>query len=320
MRGLLPLLAVLAFAIGVSFVDRTPSPLSAALPVTAPQTALEPPTPGRRKGQGHHEPSAPKEHQEGQDAERTAKAGPAPRVRQDTPPHHDGVGPEAEGEGQWYARPDWWIAGLTGLLAFMTGALWWVTWGMWDVTRKAVIHGEKAVATAMSHVTESAKAAAAMDRLANTSAETAKRQLRAYVLVQEAHIEQLAVGQIPTAVVRVKNFGQTPAHEVVVASYIGFGPYPLGEFPQWGDVDALSQRTLGPGDNFLTLTPWNSVLNFEEIQAITKGSNAFYVIGITRYVDVFDVKQTTEFCMFAGGGQTNLDGFLAAYHDGNKAT
>lgn len=320
MRGLLPLLAVLAFAIGVSFVDRNPSPLGAALPVTVLQTALEPPTPGRRKGQGHHEASAPKEHQEGQDAERTAKAGPVPTVRQDTSPHHDGVGPKAKGEGQWYARPDWWIVGLTGLLALMTGALWWVTWGMWDVTRKAVSDGEQAVATAMSHVAESAKAASAMGALAQTSSDTAERQLRAYVMVSEAAVIDLTLGAEPKVHIKIKNSGQTPAYDIQQWIMIAGGRYPLAQKPPERDQQIpLAAFPLAPNGYLEIRHGLGRQLTRDLYNGMANGSAAIYIVGQISYKDVFGIRRVTNYRMICGG-PTGIGSVALTDIEGNDAT
>ena len=201
---------------------------------------LNPPTPRSGEGQQHHERTAPKEHQEGQGADNATQHGPSPPVRQDAPPHHDGIGTQPDGEGQWYTRPDWWVAGFTGLLALLTGALWLATWGMWRTTARAVADGEKAIKTAVDHVAESARAANEMAKVADAaqkSAEAADLSAKALLSLEgpsvfvtrvetyERRDEETFYSWIKRAAftVTLENFGRSPAFvdEVTVKIHIG---------------------------------------------------------------------------------------------------
>jgi hypothetical protein len=73
---------------------------------------------------------------------------------------------EAETAGDWYTKPDWWVAISTSVLWVFTALLWWTT-------KKAVADGEKAVETANAavvaanrHAAETARGAQAMANVA----------------------------------------------------------------------------------------------------------------------------------------------------------
>lgn len=53
----------------------------------------------------------------------------------------DEVGAKSKREGDWYAMPDWWVAGFTGALFLATLGLWIFTALLWSATRRAVIDG-----------------------------------------------------------------------------------------------------------------------------------------------------------------------------------
>jgi hypothetical protein len=56
--------------------------------------------------------------------------------------------------------------------------------------------------------------------LASGAERTAQRQLRAYVHVTEARLQQASVGAHPTVHASIKNAGQTPAYNVSISSFV----------------------------------------------------------------------------------------------------
>jgi hypothetical protein len=91
-------------------------------------------------------------------------------------------------------------------------------------------------------------AIAARDQ-ARLTAETAERQLRAYVFVTQADIFNVAPGQRPNVRVRMQNSGQTPAYNLSATLSIGYGIHPIpsgARFPDTPNAPALSRKDVGP--------------------------------------------------------------------------
>src|ERR1700681_2751924 len=60
---------------------------------------------------------------------------------------------------------------------------------------------------------------------------TKRAELRAYVAVAEAHLENIGDGQTPIAVLTIKNFGQTPAYQMTQWARVGADAFPLKNEP-----------------------------------------------------------------------------------------
>lgn len=151
---------------------------------------------------------------------------------------------------------------------------------------------------------------------------TSRAQLRAYVAVSEAHLENIGVGRVPFAVLTVKNFGQTPAYEMTNWARIGFDVYPLTDGPpQASKGDSLPSRMLAPQGEMIVRPKFKGQppLNPVTLDALQNGSHAIYVDGEINYVDAFGRNFRTTYLLF-GGGPIGFSGELAAYRTGNDAT
>jgi hypothetical protein len=151
--------------------------------------------------------------------------------------------------------------------------------------------------------------------------DTAHRQLRAYVMVHTAVVENFTAGNKPRAKLTIKNTGQTPAHAVTHWCTSGIAPYPIEDHVvralRRGETD-LAAMPLPPGCHTKTGSE-SDVLTQNQYDAVSDGTHALYVIGEIRYRDAFNKPQETDFLLFAGG-PTGISGELAEYQTGNRAT
>jgi hypothetical protein len=152
--------------------------------------------------------------------------------------------------------------------------------------------------------------------------DTAKRQLRAYVVVKAGRLENVAAGGRPKAVVTIKNFGQTPAYNSRQSSVMGFDRFPpMLEPPAESPADrALPDHPLGPGGEMYANASMQRALQQVQIDDIPRGEFALSVVGKILYVDAFGHEQTTRYRLFCGGAQGINDGQMSATEHGNSAT
>jgi hypothetical protein len=166
---------------------------------------------------------------------------------------------------------------------------------------------------------------------------TARRQLRAYVYLDEATVfaadvngavilpqAQLSVGTRPTAMIKFKNTGQTPAYDVAMYGEVAFAPWPLEpiRLPAIDFARGATKESLGPGAvrNKWHIPPDHiPAITDADITRLQNGELALFVYGEVRYKDVFRKNRFTRYRYFTGG-PTGLRGLSLAGHDeGNEA-
>jgi hypothetical protein len=154
------------------------------------------------------------------------------------------------------------------------------------------------------------RAAEAAENTLEDMQDTSQRELRAYVFVESAFINnainarpnpgelQVPISDArvthpnegPLAVLHLKNFGRTPAHDVVHLSAMF-----VREFPLVGDLPPLNR---GPFTTRAMLAPENTsmravrrspnvALSPAEVDAIFDGRAAIYIYGRIEYRDEF---------------------------------
>jgi len=148
---------------------------------------------------------------------------------------------------------------------------------------------------------------------------TAKRQLRAYVVLDHAVISNL-FGDRPTVVVIFKNCGQTPAYsfsthvsvQVFAFPYRGpFEPTPITRSPSVSIVGSQATNS-APAYASRRMTA-------AEEASIRSGRFGVYAFGAATYTDVFNQRHTTQFRVMCGGVTGILDGMMANCDEGNDA-
>ena len=152
------------------------------------------------------------------------------------------------------------------------------------------------------------------------SRRSSERQLRAYVLVEEARVESFGVGEHPKAIIRIKNFGQTPAYKLSQGANIGFLPFPPDREPPATKSDSDPESIIGPGGVQYLLPCLNTeVMTQRKLDDIGKGTHALYVVGEIHYEDCFGHPRCTKYFFFSGGGKVDL-GALSAIGPFNEST
>jgi hypothetical protein len=132
-----------------------------------------------------------------------------------------------------------------------------------------------------------------------TMQDTAQRQLRAYLVVEPRTIENFEAGMAATGHFCIRNVGQTPPHDVVMATGVEIARYP--PLPAFGKPSA---EALMAGPNARRGYFANSVevakdaeraFSQSEIDAVIAGRSRLYVGGRVYYKDVFNNEWYTDF-------------------------
>ena len=184
------------------------------------------------------------------------------------------------------------ITNATIALAWITGFLAFFTFGLWIVTY---------------YLVKDAK-------------DTAKRQLRAYL---SPHI--LTHGNFGDRIrpfrpeFKIRNSGQTPAHDVTVRIKTKILPYPSHEALPTPDPWHGS-FVIGPNSEVNICCELDKLLTDGEREEIKAGTRQrIYVWGDVNYVDAFGSPQSIDFCLFFGGLHCEQLGMQWA-PSGNKTT
>jgi hypothetical protein len=186
---------------------------------------------------------------------------------------------------------DWWMVGLTGVLGFL------------------------AFLQLLAFIVQARVAS----RTVNTMADTAQKELRAYVFIESASIGNTAIGQNPKPGFTIKNFGKTPAYEVSILLGYGFGD----SFEKLGklSMDHEQRGTLGPTAYIHYYNFCPRTLTSDDISALQSGTHFLFVYGEIRYVDFTGESRTTKFRLKAmKNAETGLIGpQFEVCKDGNDA-
>jgi hypothetical protein len=150
---------------------------------------------------------------------------------------------------------------------------------------------------------------------------TTRAQLRAYVMIESAHISGISNGEKPDVHITLKNSGQTTASHVTHWAKLGFSTWPeiTGPIPERNSSEALPESSMAPGGMVSLTTGIEKQLNEDTINALISQSYALYVKGAIRYVDVFGRKRETDFLLFCTGHLV-ASGSVASYKTGNRIT
>ena len=152
-------------------------------------------------------------------------------------------------------------------------------------------------------------------RLVTGADDTARRQLRAYISVVKAF--QVDNHDLTAYATNIRNSGQTPAYAIKCWRGIGIQKHPLtsrlsppaGHTP---DTDVV----LGNGAELGFNDEIRPQFSPREMGNVKTGKAAIYVWGRIEYLDCFERKHFTDFCLFQtepGGGP------LMHSHIGNDA-
>ena len=158
------------------------------------------------------------------------------------------------------------IAIFTVIMGVATVILGGVTWKLWQVTGKLVKGAD----------------------------DTARRQLRAYVHIDEATIKSTKFAECPIITLIAKNFGKTPAYRVEWRTGFEFFSS-LKEDDLPAPITERGHAPLGPTASVIRVEQWRDSFGEETIRQMKTGTGALYVWGILKYKDAFDDPHTTAY-------------------------
>jgi len=228
------------------------------------------------------------------------------------------------------------LAVATCILVLIAGGQLRMFWIQLGLIRESLVDTKE--------VADAAKISAdAAEQTVSTMKDTAQKQLRAHVFPEVGDISNVAnplphhvvpnpnhaginfprVG--PIASVVIKNFGQTPAYEVIHWMNIHLQEFPLrNPLPrrQKHPGFPFTKSTLGPGGKTSKSIKLNAPLTNQQIADLRAGNSAIYVYGVIVYKDAFGKRQRTYFRLMhvEAAGAIGISTALTGYGEGNEAT
>lgn len=253
------------------------------------------------------------------------KASPEPAITPPvTAPKDDAHGGGKNEEHKCQYRGPQWFAGF--YCFFAAHEKFWVAFGTIILAAVTLILG---AATVFLYLATRA--------LVRGAELTAERQLRAYVLLDSASMvaaasdgtaispkRPIGIGFQPLVLMGWKNYGQTPAHNVVMSGAVAIADWPLdpSKLPPVPADEGGSVDIIGPQGTRrkLEISTKPLVLSETDYIAIRDGRKAIFAYGVVTYEDAFGKGRTTEYRQFVGG-EMGIQGTKVSAHDsGNKAT
>jgi hypothetical protein len=170
----------------------------------------------------------------------------------------------------------------------------------------------------------------ATDRLVNDARETARLQLRAYVfpsacdLFEGMMLDPPRTDQthVPGVIMQIKNFGNTPAKNLVSNMRIFVGDIECSNTVKIVELLQISPITLAAGNAFPKYMWYERPLTYDEIALIGAGKKGIFVYGRIEYDDIFGEKRYTNFSLVYTNSKfppvPPSGGFMHSY-DGNES-
>lgn len=164
-------------------------------------------------------------------------------------------------------------------------------------------------------------AATSTERSIAVMADTAERQLRAYVAIERAWIEFPEEG-VPKVTVVAKNAGQTPANELSHWIHQWVERYPLKiELPEPPEDFATAVSVLAAGATHeMGITHPKPIVKPWAFEEIGTEEATIYVYGKILYKDVFGIERLTRYRLMYGGPGEVRPGQLSPCESGNEMT
>lgn len=184
--------------------------------------------------------------------------------------------------------------GILGPVVFGAGlAIWGLTNGNKTSALWAGFFGLFMILVAMTlHLQQSIwKDEAAAKDQGPTAAEIAAKQSRAYVLLEDVEMSNIAddtgvVGKVPMIRIVIKNSGQTPAYGVVHQTAARLAPFPpppdLFRMPS---LPPQSVDIIAAGSSSLAVVGLDNPINMDRVTMLGFGTMAVYVFGQITYQD-----------------------------------
>lgn len=196
---------------------------------------------------------------------------------------------------------DWWTAAGGVATALATIGLVVVTGLLWGVTRDSAIATATSASAAQRAASAAERAAESAEKAHIAAEGTAKRQLRAYLIVDPSITIEISASREVTIEFKARNTGQTPAYnfsyqrrlrvvdeDVADSSFVSFSKNPSSH-----------SSTLGQSSSEICAPSSPATLTEEEHQAYKSGDKEIIVSGCLFYEDTFKDNHYTNFsCRF----------------------
>lgn len=200
-----------------------------------------------------------------------------------------------------YTSPEWWLVWVTLILAVITAILTGYTAKLWGATKSLAEDAERTATRQASEMQTSLRiaqeSADAAKNTALTMEETAERELRAYMMVNEVEIVNDPEPGYSGAYVyiHIKNFGQTPATDIRLAPSALIRERPLISPPLILDpsIKPMTLGILAPSDTLRSRFEIPRMEGTGDGFDIAKRTHAFYVFGMFQYRDAFHHERVT---------------------------
>lgn len=188
------------------------------------------------------------------------------------------------------------------------------------VTTWAVLLTLLAIAEQTYHTRRAAEATElsvrASDRAYTLAENTAKRQLRAYIVARNSHLVVHEDGFVEPKI-ELMNCGQTPAYDVRGGTICRFTLYPVTPPKPMSDNLRMSRSTLGTGHGFWLLPPGGRHDSGDKEHLIAKlsakdGALVYCATGYYTYRDIFKDSHWIKFQLIIGGPS----GFRQSFEEG----
>ena len=132
--------------------------------------------------------------------------------------------------------------------------------------------------------------------------DTAKRQLRAYLTLDEGRLLNVGTGDKWYAEIKIKNAGQTPAHDIETSCSIRGDNYPNGRQPlEIPNYTEGGKHIIGAAGGYIMTPNLLDKPTPEMTQRMMGGAAIVWVTGLITYRDIFGDEQWMTFRLFAGG-------------------
>lgn len=164
----------------------------------------------------------------------------------------------------------------------------WAKYMFWAAFASAVLSG---LGIVLIYVTfrETRRAANSADAIVDVTRDSAERQLRAYISVDQIMVTSISVGAPLVAWVKVQNRGQTPARNIKIRECVILC---TGVPPRKAEVREMSEphrlHDLGAGQHSNQRTPFEEEpLTEVQVSALKSGHVSFVFATYISYEDVF---------------------------------
>jgi hypothetical protein len=202
----------------------------------------------------------------------------------------------------WFFKPEWMMVWLTLIYVVVS-----------TFTLRTIIRQSRIAETAAKSALRNARTAS---KTLDLTRDTAKRQLRAYVLPTKAY--RIQRQDATWVVVEIKNSGSTPAY-----NYRGFVATDICERGQQRENIELptgveTSQAIIPPSATLELGGPMTDLTPQQVLDISAGRKTIYVHGDITYTDAFDETRFAKFRFECTGELLSLGRFMAC-PQGNEA-